>query len=170
MSLLQAVLSRSEEVVTPGGVAVCFAPQFATERLERLAPQQPQHNVNLPVSRPPGFAPKVVLVFVVHRHECHFGPPLFSVQLPRGRKTSMRHCPTSSEDSSVASSEWGPGAPSWQRRRRPPDSARVNIYVPPELGARLARVLNRGVDINFSKVCQDALKENLDQIESSLLK
>src|SRR3974390_1149128 len=86
MSLLQAVLSRSEEVVTPGGVAVCFAPQFATERLERLAPQQPQHNVNLPVSRPPGFAPKVVLVFVVHRHECHFGPPLFSVQLPRGRK------------------------------------------------------------------------------------
>src|SRR3974390_2701066 len=86
MSLLQAVLSRSEEVVTPGGDAVCFGPQFATERLELLAAQQPQHSVNLPVSRPPGFAPKVVLVFVVHRHECHFGPPLFSVQLPRGRK------------------------------------------------------------------------------------
>lgn len=62
-------------------------------------------------------------------------------------------------------SEWGPETPNWQRRRRPPDSARVNIYIPPELGERLARVRDRGIDINVSKVCQEALSNLLDRIE-----
>jgi post-segregation antitoxin (ccd killing protein) len=66
---------------------------------------------------------------------------------------------------SAQSSEWGEHAPSWQRRRRTPDSARVNIYLPPELGQRLARARERGIDINVSKVCQDALKELLDRID-----
>ncbi len=64
-------------------------------------------------------------------------------------------------------SEWGPDAPSWQRRRRPPDAARVNIYIPPELGKRLARARDRGIDINISKVCQTALSQLLDRIEGS---
>jgi hypothetical protein len=65
----------------------------------------------------------------------------------------------------VPKSEWGPETPSWQRRRRPPDSARVNIYIPPELGERLARIRARGIDINVSKVCQEALSGLLDRIE-----
>ncbi len=64
-------------------------------------------------------------------------------------------------------SDWGAQAPSWQRRKRPPDVARVNIYIPPELGRRLARARDRGIDINLSKVCQLALVELLDQIERS---
>jgi hypothetical protein len=66
---------------------------------------------------------------------------------------------------STPTSEWGPEAPSWQRRRRPPDSARVNIYLPPELGRRLAQARESGIDINVSKVCQDALTGLLDRIE-----
>lgn len=64
-------------------------------------------------------------------------------------------------------SEWGPETPSWQRRHRPPDSARVNIYIPQELGERLTRVRAMGIDINVSKVCQEALRNLLDRIEGS---
>jgi hypothetical protein len=62
-------------------------------------------------------------------------------------------------------SEWGPDAPTWQRRRRSPASARVNIYIPPELSLRLEKVRERGVDINVSRVCRDALERLLDAIE-----
>jgi hypothetical protein len=41
----------------------------------------------------------------------------------------------------------------------------VNIYLPPELGRRLARARERGIDINVSKVCQEALSDLLDGIE-----
>ncbi|HLI57187.1 MAG TPA: hypothetical protein VKY26_09195 [Actinomycetota bacterium] len=63
-------------------------------------------------------------------------------------------------------SEWGPEAPTWQRRRRSPASARVNIYLPPELGRRLEQARERGIDINVSRVCQDALERLLDAIEA----
>jgi hypothetical protein len=69
---------------------------------------------------------------------------------------------------STPNSEWGPDAPTWQRRRRTPDSSRVNIYIPPELGRRLARARERGIDINVSKVCQDALADLLNRIELEL--
>jgi hypothetical protein len=72
----------------------------------------------------------------------------------------------SSEALSTPTSEFGPNAPNWQRRRRTPDSTRVNIYLPNELGRRLARAREQGIDINVSKVCQDALNEILDRIES----
>lgn len=68
---------------------------------------------------------------------------------------------------STPSSDWGPDAPSWQRRRRTAESARVNIYLPPELGRRLARQREQGIDINVSKVCQDALQDLLDRLESA---
>jgi post-segregation antitoxin (ccd killing protein) len=67
---------------------------------------------------------------------------------------------------SQASSEWGPDAPTWQRRRRNEASTRVNIYIPPELSARLASARQKGIDINVSRVCQDALERILDAIES----
>ena len=66
---------------------------------------------------------------------------------------------------SQASSEWGPDAPTWQRRRRDAASTRVNIYIPPELSARLTAAREKGIDINVSRVCQDALERILDAIE-----
>jgi len=44
-------------------------------------------------------------------------------------------------------------------------STRVNIYLPEELGRRLEKARQRGIDINVSRVCQDALERLLDAIE-----
>jgi hypothetical protein len=41
----------------------------------------------------------------------------------------------------------------------------VNIYIPPDLSARLTAARERGIDINVSRVCQDALERILDAIE-----
>lgn len=54
----------------------------------------------------------------------------------------------------------------WERcSRRLPESARVNIYIPPDLGERLVQARAKGIDINVSNVCQEVLRELLDRLD-----
>jgi hypothetical protein len=44
---LQALLTRSQHVVAPGGQPVRLDAELARQRLQRFAPQQPQHHLGL---------------------------------------------------------------------------------------------------------------------------
>ncbi len=86
---LQGLLATVQELVTPSGEAMGFDAQLPGEFFELLAPKQAQDDVHLPTGRPPRLGAGVPGSLTVHRHECHLGPPLFSVQLNRVR--ASRH-------------------------------------------------------------------------------
>lgn len=50
----------------------------------------------------------------------------------------------------------GPQAPTWPGE----------IYLPPEVGRRLQQAREQGIDINVSRVCQEALERILDSIDT----
>src|SRR5215218_7202170 len=91
---LQAFLAALQEVLPPGRQPMRFDLEFSGELFKGLPAQQPEHGLHLLARRPSGPGPivtgRLLLVFVVHRHDRQLHPCLLGVsENPGGGRWSV---------------------------------------------------------------------------------